>query len=222
MKLKKIASLMLAGVMAVSMLTACGDNSSNNGGASSGDTTPSSSYTETVLKATNAATQTKLSASTNDKLDKAVAWAAQNDRGDNLGTTTTLTSVPAAWGIKTLADVYMTGSGQEYSANEQWNFSAENALKWNNNNPSFPYTYWQMYYVSRTVADEYITNVMAEKLDTWAKTMENKGEEVKGATWDYTVSVSKADCAGKDLADKSDDYVIIGVAITTNKTTVKY
>ena len=133
MKLKKIASLMLAGVMAVSMLAGCSGNNTDDG-ASSGDTTPSSSYTETVLKATNAATQTKLSASTNDKLDKAVAWAAQNDRGDNLGTTTTLTSVPAAWGIKTLADVYMTGSGQEYSANEQWNFSAENALNWNNNN----------------------------------------------------------------------------------------
>ena len=31
MKLKKIASLMLAGIMAVSMLTACGGNTVNNG-----------------------------------------------------------------------------------------------------------------------------------------------------------------------------------------------
>ena len=40
MKLKKIASLALAGLMAVSMLAACGgNNSSNNGGASSEGTT---------------------------------------------------------------------------------------------------------------------------------------------------------------------------------------
>ena len=45
MKLKKIASLMLAGVMAVGMLTACGGNAnSNNGGASSDDTTTTRGY----------------------------------------------------------------------------------------------------------------------------------------------------------------------------------
>ena len=225
MKLKKIVSLALAGILAVSMLTACGDNSSNNGGASSGDTTPSSSYTETVLKATNAATQTKLSASTNDKLDKAVAWAAQMDRSNSIGSSyTSLANITDSnWNIVKKAQEYMGGSGlQNYGSDQGWDFSAEKAVTWNNNNPSFPITYWTMYCVSRTASDEYITNEMAEKLDTWAKTMENKGEEAKGATWDYTVSVSKADCAGEDLADKSDDYVIIGVAITTNKTTVKY
>ena len=38
MKLKKIASLMLAGVMAVSMLTACGDNGTNDEGKGEGET----------------------------------------------------------------------------------------------------------------------------------------------------------------------------------------
>ena len=38
MKLKKIASLMLAGIMAVSMLAACGEGAGNNGGASSSET----------------------------------------------------------------------------------------------------------------------------------------------------------------------------------------
>ena len=38
MKLKKIASLMLAGVMAISMLTACGDNGTNDEGKGEGET----------------------------------------------------------------------------------------------------------------------------------------------------------------------------------------
>lgn len=48
MKLKKIASLALAGVMAVSMMSACG-NTVNNGGASSGDDTGETSGYSAML-----------------------------------------------------------------------------------------------------------------------------------------------------------------------------
>ena len=44
MKLKKIASLMLAGIMAVSMLAACGEGTGNNGGASSSEPTTTTGY----------------------------------------------------------------------------------------------------------------------------------------------------------------------------------
>ena len=44
MKLKKIASLALAGIMAVSMLTACGEGTSNSGSSSSGSTDTVSGY----------------------------------------------------------------------------------------------------------------------------------------------------------------------------------
>ena len=48
MKLKKIASLMLAGVMAVSMLTACGDNiSDDTTGDDNTNTTPAATYSST-------------------------------------------------------------------------------------------------------------------------------------------------------------------------------
>ena len=217
MKLKKIASLMLAGVMAVSMLAGCSGNNTDDG-ASSGDTTPSSSYTETVLKATNAATQTKLSASTNNKLDKAVAWAAQNGHGDG-NFSANLINFQTDDNHVALAEKYMTGSGLSGYGTDSWNFSADNVAQWSK---SSPYTYWTMYYVGRNVSDEFITNEVAEKLDDWAKTMENKGEVVKGNTYDYTVSVSKADCAGGDLDTKNDDYVIIGIAVTTTWSAVKY
>ena len=44
MKLKKIASLALAGIMAVSMLTACGEGTSNSGSSSSENTNTTSGY----------------------------------------------------------------------------------------------------------------------------------------------------------------------------------
>ena len=44
MKLKKIASLALAGIMAVSMLTACGEGTSNSGSSSSENTDTVSGY----------------------------------------------------------------------------------------------------------------------------------------------------------------------------------
>ena len=216
MKLKKIASLMLAGVMAVSMLAGCSGNNTDDG-ASSGDTTPSSSYTETVLKATNAATQTKLSTSSSDKLDKAIAWAAQNGHG-NGNFSAVLNNLEANDDHVTLAKEYMKGAKLDsYSKDTNWSFDPNQMAL-----TSDPQTFWTMYYVGRNVSDEFITNEVAEKLDNWAKVMANKGEVVKGNTYDYTVSVSKADCAGADLTAKSDDYVIIGVAITVDKTEVTY
>ena len=49
MKLKKIASLMLAGVMAVSMLTACGDSTTNNTGDDSSSSQPTVSNASNVM-----------------------------------------------------------------------------------------------------------------------------------------------------------------------------
>ena len=49
MKLKKIASLMLAGIMAVSMLTACGDSTTNNTGDGSSSSQPTVSNASNVM-----------------------------------------------------------------------------------------------------------------------------------------------------------------------------
>ena len=49
MKLKKIASLMLAGIMAVSMLTACGDSTTDNSGDNSSSSQPTVSNASNVM-----------------------------------------------------------------------------------------------------------------------------------------------------------------------------
>ena len=77
MKLKKIASLMLAGIMAVSMLAACGEGKGNsNSGSSSSSQTTNSGYSSTILNKTYKA-KMLASAADNAKLTEAVKVVAE-------------------------------------------------------------------------------------------------------------------------------------------------
>ena len=85
MKLKKIASLMLAGIMAVSMLAACGEGKDNGGNAgSSSSETPVAGYSADILDATNASTKSLMNAKDNSTLNAAVkaAGAEANNSSD--------------------------------------------------------------------------------------------------------------------------------------------
>ena len=81
MKLKKIASLALAGVMAISMLTAC-DTTSNTPDTGDGeppviDTTPTG-YSATILSGTNRHTKDLMTAEDSDMLSNAVVAAGES------------------------------------------------------------------------------------------------------------------------------------------------
>ena len=76
MKLKKIASLVLAGVMAVSMLTACGDNISEQPPVDNGnDTTPATGYSATFEGRLSDRGDANISMSDNDALNNALKAA---------------------------------------------------------------------------------------------------------------------------------------------------
>ncbi|OUN38604.1 hypothetical protein B5G28_08910 [Faecalibacterium sp. An77] len=71
MKLKKIASLMLAGVMAVSMLAGCsGNNTDDNKGE--GETSTATSYSTELRTAMTGAAKERVTAVANSKLDSAL------------------------------------------------------------------------------------------------------------------------------------------------------
>ena len=86
MKLKKIASLMLAGVMAVSMLTACDTTSNEQPTQPEQPTTPATGYSATVQKKLSPIAKAKLTlsddAKLDDALDYAVGFASPNKIGD--------------------------------------------------------------------------------------------------------------------------------------------
>ena len=86
MKLKKIASLALAGIMAVSMLTACDTTSNEQPTQPEQPTTPATGYSATVQKKLSPIAKAKLTlsddAKLDDALDYAVGFASPNKIGD--------------------------------------------------------------------------------------------------------------------------------------------
>ena len=78
MKLKKIASLALAGIMAVSMLTACGEGTGNSG-SSSEPTTPVANNANVAINNELVELKDKIAFSNSDALNDAVkAYFAKN------------------------------------------------------------------------------------------------------------------------------------------------
>ena len=81
MKLKKIASLMLAGIMAISMLTACdttGAGDDNNGVKPPVDNTTPTSYSQTILDSTGSVIKSMTTARDSQMLKDAVDAAANS------------------------------------------------------------------------------------------------------------------------------------------------
>ena len=220
MKLKKIASLMLAGIMAVSMLAGCKSGTpdpDNNGGASSNTT---SSFTESVLSKTNAKTKALLKAGDNAKIDAAVEYAAINDTSDTDWRAQVIEIAWAKNGWKSvdLAMTKMNGAKEGFRTADKLNGVDvdANAGMWNGDY-DLPYTYWTVGCVSSTLSDDAIAGMVASLLDDLDYAVDGDGY-----TYDYEVRVAKSVCKNDDLASANDDYVIVGVALTCNREAVKY
>ena len=85
MKLKKIASLMLAGVMAVSMLAGCSGNGGNggNGGEGEGQVDTDSLSAASIIAELNKNTTEKVTFSANSSLENALSKAVSVVGSDN-------------------------------------------------------------------------------------------------------------------------------------------
>ena len=215
MKLKKIASLMLAGIMAVSMLAGCKSGTpdpDDNGGASSNTT---SSFTESVLSKTNAKTKALLKASDNAKLDAAVEFAAINDKS---GTDWREYVTKIGWGSKDWESYKLM---EPMMDNAEFYKADATTVNWTDDgdwvNKKLPVTYWTVGCVSSTLSDDAIANLVADLLD-----LEEYEVSDSKYTYSYEVRVAKSVCKNTELSNADDDYVIIGVAITCNREAVKY
>ena len=98
MKLKKIASLALTGVMAVSMLAACGQSASNPGNGDDGEGTvvvPTTAIVDAVNKGQAAGNVVKVNFTDNTKLDAALKQAVETYGNSANGDTVTSTKFTA-------------------------------------------------------------------------------------------------------------------------------
>ena len=186
MKLKKIASLMLAGIMAVSMLAACGEGTgNNNGGASSSEQTGSSSAA-TVL-------QDKLSGDAR----RIVKTAAANSNLD------------AA--LKNAVDTYFNYSDLYYSiafddvlflkndvcdTNNKINKAVVDAMNAKDSVEKLVDTNdkttvaVEVYAVNASVSDTEALEMLAAKISSYLASRPEKSADVGGSNYDYSYTIS--------------------------------
>ena len=219
MKLKKIASLALAGIMAVSMLTACGEGAGNggNGGEGEGEGQGTvTGYSATILNDTQLA---KFYATAQDsaQLTSAVNAIVKTDIRTldwSNNSLFSITNADQSW-VVTVADNYMTGASFD-----------SDFVNWNTNNndnkllDAKDKTVYALYFISKDMTDDLIDRLVANKLDQIAKNLVN--QNVDTDEYDFTVNLAKADWLEGTDADKTKDGVIIGIAITVDYTAPSY
>ena len=214
MKLKKIASLMLAGIMAVSMLTACGGNTVNNGDDNqTPDVTPTNTYTDTVMADTSALTQTLFKGQANSKLDQMVAYVAANSEieseyenqyfnWDNLSVFSTIGSVVGDSGKYMGNSIYMEYCDTQKE--ELWKLVPQIGCD---------RTVYTLLRAPRYFNDEKIDMMVADYMDNVAAHL--SGGMIAAddlGDYSYTVSIAKADSIVGNGADRTKDTVVIAVA----------
>ena len=204
MKLKKIASLALAGIMAVSMLAGCKDGGNgNNGSSSSENTNTTSNVTESVLAKSSKAVNNVLTVNADDTLDEAVAFAAENAGSayNNNVLTKVIKTHPYAVNAMKVADdsdwTYTNGSVEDYKFTNSRNDADE--------------TFWSLYMVTAPKTNDWILGEVADKLDQMVKSTTMDGQNCE-----YSVRVATAEINAASSGN-TDGY-LVGIAITVDDT----
>ena len=219
MKLKKIASLMLAGIMAVSMLAACGEGKGEDNGAGSSSSQPTSTgISATVLNLTDKAKVRKdVVAEDNTKLNNAVAAMAKVSARvyeDDIKKANAITTFGNAGDLN-----LMIAEGNKVMAGAykgDWaSLKADGTMK------EDVRTAYDFYYVRKGLGDDVINELIADTVDVAVSHCgaPNPGE---GDTYEYTVSVAKADWLVGTEADATKDGVIVGIAVTLEYNKVEF
>ena len=190
MKLKKIASLMLAGIMAVSMLAACGEASSNS--TETPDVTPVTGVAATVNGELNA-NKDKISFTDNDVVtDLLESYFAENPI--KAGTWTN-----AANGVVVNNNADFNGLKSSLTnvlGAKNYNFST-NGFAGNTNEDG---TYFELYIVgSSYVSEENALRMVGQHLDDVKLADDNKAETdpaTKDLSYTGTVAAIEAESKG--------------------------
>ena len=210
MKLKKIASLMLAGVMAVSMLTACdttnaGDD--NNGVKPPVDNTTPASYSQTILDGTSSDVKSLMTAADSNMLTAAVVAAG--------------TMINEADDIHELIEVgrhslemvdyhnrvgHMVVDGFGDNLAEDVNLYTRNfAVPVNSND-----RYAALYVCDTSMNDTQLNNAVSDVVDD---VMANHRDHINATELDYTLSVAKA-----DVGTEANGITLVGIMVKVVRT----
>ena len=242
MKLKKIASLMLAGIMAVSMLAGC-EGKSNSGDDNNGEVVVpvDSSFAAAVNKLLNTAQKNTLGITADSTLD-----AALNNVMDKISThelATALSDNNYQIGFVTNSDAedfrHLMGLDDDASLTTAVNNSTGNFVKFveptGDANPTEPSTNWKYFTKkadsAKTVVDlivvdgDYTEEGLAETVSNKLKTlivenrMPNHSDDINGNRYDYTYTGHIASVKVDNLrGDQS--YYVVALEVTQTPTQV--
>ena len=224
MKLNKLASLALAGLMAVSMLAGCKDNTAGGGQGGEVEVTPSSNYTQTVMDKTNDVTKAIFTGVADSKFDGVVEHLADNmmisgiivghPGGTSEGAGPETDGMGHA-GLTVLSENGYTGKeAKTLMADAVYMANCENEDEIEKLVPEKEgkKTIYTLLRASRYLTDERIDNELADYMNEIADALSSKLIEAgKLEDCTYTVSMAKADSIVANEANRLWDSVLIGV-----------
>ena len=230
MKLKKIASLALAGVMAVSMLTACGGNTiDDTQKPEEPNVTPSTSASaQTLVSNMSKTAQNKVTAVANDDLDNALQNAVEDyfSNADvvKYGKIFEVPRVPYGW---TDADARNTDIGEalvEYLGAYDTEIGNLNNMP---NASTGEFTAVEVYGVNGSVTDKDILEQLGHKIDESVVNLKDEGAYIVNSSthvtqyvdYDYDLSVSIVTADGR-VWGIEDTVKFVAVAVTRTGTVV--
>lgn len=202
MKLKKIASVALAGVMAVGVLAGCGANSNANSGNTNTDTTTSTAIVDVVNKAQDSLNQVKINFTASASLDKDLKTAvntlgltATGDTGSGSVTAGTVSkAITNMNGLQTKSP-----DGTDFSSktvnftvgNTQFGTFLSNAVEHSSDKDKAESTYTVYgvvaYEGTSYPSEEAAMNKFAEQINTAAAALKGYSDDTDG---DGTIDVS--------------------------------
>ena len=247
MKLKKIASLMLAGVMAVSMLTACGSNGNtgngNNGNENPDPTPATTSVVDAVNKGQSAANAVKIDFTVNSELDNALAKAVSvygNDADENFTIDNNrpvfISEVAGAITRMTGLESVSAGTGASGYTSPNWvdnngflteTVDRDQAVQFNKDAKGKVYTLFAVKQLSAVWTEEAALNRVAEKADEMIAGLDahsdveglKAGEKYYTYGYGYDGNISMVSV--KNLDGTTDYYVAYVVNQTVTESTLK-
>ena len=204
MKLKKIASLMLAGVMAVSMLAGCSGKGTDNKGE---ETVTASTLTGKVISALDEDTTKKVAFSSSSVLDAAIAKAVQQVGVDDTISNDLLNQINSD--ISEKDELAAIGTASYKNNKNKAKSDGEKASATWVMNTSFVTAGASEAYVVKQIADQLdndILDTLKDKLDSHSITYNIDGEEYY-YTFKYTGDLSVVKVS--DVVTGVSDYVVV-------------
>ena len=211
MKLKKIASLMLAGVMAVSMLAGCSNNSGsndNNNGGNGSEIVPTSTTATMLRENMNGAVRRVVTAVANSDLDVALQDAV-NVYCNN-------------WTVGTFDGSYALTDIRGYDLGKAVisDMDAESyiaALDADNDKDTVAV---EVYAIDGSISDEFVVKMLAERLNNYM-TNRTIPEKSSDSEYDYDYEVSASIVSANGTGNSKDESAkFIAFAVTQKVTKV--